>query len=34
MAITRHDTEITDLPPIDRMTVYPDTYCVRAKAAG
>ena len=38
MGITRHDTEMhgnNRLPPIDRMTLLsPDTYCVRAKAAG
>ena len=37
MGITRHDTEMhgnNRLPPIDRMTVSPDRYCIRAKAAG
>ena len=32
-----HDTEMhgnNRLPPIDRMTVSPDTYCIGAKAAG
>ena len=31
-----HDMEMhgnNRLPPIDRMTVSPDTYCVHAKAA-
>ena len=37
MGITRHDTEMHgnyQLPPIGRMTVSSNTYCVRAKAAG
>jgi len=36
MGITRHDTEMhgnNRLPPIDRMTVSPAMYCVRAKDA-
>ena len=37
MGITQHDTEMhgnNRLTPINRMTVSPDTYCVRTKAAG
>ena len=37
MGIKQNDTgkhKNNWLPPIDRMTVSPDTYCVHAKAAG